>query len=274
MKIGVVAPGSRIDLGVTEAIVEICGAAYPSNAPEIVFHHQCFFACGHFAGSDGERLEAFLDFANDPSFDVLWFARGGYGSCRIVEDLIPRLSDAARNKIYLGYSDAGFLLAALYANGIGAPVHGPMPSDIKRSDGDLAIRRALSFLVDDDKDALEPSVSSSNKTAAFNITVLSQMLGTPLEPDLSGHVLMLEEVSEQMYRIDRSLFHITSNANIRRVSGIRLGRCSDILPNNPDFGQTEEEIARYWCERSGIRYLGRADIGHDSQNKIVPFRGP
>jgi muramoyltetrapeptide carboxypeptidase len=109
-------------------------------------------------------------------------------------------------------------------------------------------------MVDRSPEALEPTV-----------------LGTPLQPDLGGHVLMLEEVGEAMYRIDRSLFHITSNAEIRRVSGVMLGRCSNITPNEPDFGMNEEEIARYWCRRSGIPWLGRADIGHDTSNKIVPF---
>jgi muramoyltetrapeptide carboxypeptidase len=101
--------------------------------------------------------------------------------------------------------------------------------------------------------------------------VLSHLLGTPLEPDLDGHVLMLEEVGEAMYRIDRSLFHITGSANVRRAAGIMLGRCSNITPNQPDFGMNEEEIARYWCRRAGIAFLGRADIGHDADNKIVPF---
>jgi muramoyltetrapeptide carboxypeptidase len=103
------------------------------------------------------------------------------------------------------------------------------------------------------------------------MTILSHLLGTPLQPDLDGHVLMLEEVSEAMYRIDRSLFHITGNPGIRRVAGIMLGRCSDITPNDPDFGMNEEEIARHWCQRSGIPWLGRADIGHDAGNKVVPF---
>ncbi len=85
---------------------------------------------------------------------------------------------------------------------------------------------------------------------------------------------MLEEVSEHMYRIDRALFHITSNPGIRRVAGIKLGRCSDIPPNDRDFGGTEEDVVDYWCARSGIPYLGRADIGHDIDNKIVPFGRP
>jgi muramoyltetrapeptide carboxypeptidase len=107
--------------------------------------------------------------------------------------------------------------------------------------------------------------------AAFNITVLGHLLGTPLEPDLSGHVLMLEDVSEHIYRIDRAMFHISASSNIRRVAGIRLGRISDVPPNDPEFGQDEEEVVRHWCEGASIAYLGRADIGHDIANKIVPF---
>ena len=146
-----------------------------------------------------------------------------------------------------------------------------MAQDILREGGEAAIARALAWLVDRDPAALEPSLGDGRKAAAFNLTVFSQLLGTPLEPDLTDHVLMLEEVSEAMYRIDRSLFHVTSNPSIRRVAGLRLGRCSAIPPNDPDFGMSEEEVAHYWCERSGIPWLGRADIGHDVDNRIVPF---
>ena len=203
----------------------------------------------------------------------MWFARGGYGSCRVAEAVIGRLTEPSRRKAYVGYSDAGVLLAALYRAGFEAVAHGPMAQDILREGGDAAVGRALAWIVDRAPETLEPTVCRARKTAAFNITVLSQLLGTPLQPDLDGHVLMLEEVAEAMYRIDRSLFHITSNAEIRRVSGIMLGRCSAITPNEPDFGMNEEEIARYWCGRSGIPWLGRADIGHDVNNKIVPFGG-
>jgi muramoyltetrapeptide carboxypeptidase len=239
--------------------------------PEIFFHPQCFASHGHFAGDDETRAQAFVDIANDESYDAVWFARGGYGSCRMAESVMCRLTGASRRKAYVGYSDAGVLLAALYRAGYEAVAHGPVAQDILRDRGDAAVARALAWIVDRAPAALEPSVGPMGKTAAFNMTVLSQLLGTPLVPDLRGHVLMLEEVEEAMYRIDRLLFHITSNAEIRRVSGIMLGRCSNITPNEPDFGMTEEEIARYWCRRSGIPWLGRADIGHDADNKIVPF---
>jgi muramoyltetrapeptide carboxypeptidase len=226
---------------------------------------------GHFAGDDETRAGALLEVANDGNTDAVWFARGGYGSCRITEAVMRGLKQPCRRKTYLGYSDTGTLLAALYSGGFEAVAHGPMAQDIVRDGGEAAIGRALAWMVDRASKTLEPTVSGGNKTAAFNITVLSQLLGTPLQPDLGGYVLMLEEVSEAMYRIDRSLFHITSNPGIRRVAGIKLGRCSDITANQPEFGMNEEEVVRHWCDKSGIPWLGRADIGHDADNKIVPF---
>jgi muramoyltetrapeptide carboxypeptidase len=271
LKIGVVATASRMSPEVAERVPALARSLYPNATPEIVFHPDCLASAGHFAGDDATRARAFLDIANDESFDALWFARGGYGACRIGEAVLAGLTPAARAKTYLGYSDAGALLAGLYRAGFPHLAHGPVAQDILRDDGDAAIARALAWLIDRDPETLEPSLRAGQKTAAFNLTVFSQLLGTPLEPDLSGHVLMLEEVSEAIYRIDRSLFHVTSNASVRRVAGLRLGRCSLIPPNDPDFGATEDEVARFWCERSGIAWLGRADIGHDVDNMIVPF---
>src|SRR5262250_1873556 len=270
-RIGVVAPASRMSAQVAEKVAALAGSLYPERTPEIVFHPQCFAAHGHFAGDDEMRVQSFLDIANDESYDAVWFARGGYGSCRVAEAVMCRLTEASRRKAYVGYSDAGILLAALYRAGFNAVAHGPVAQDILRDAGDAAVGRALAWIIDRSPAALEPTVNRGRKTAAFNITVLSQILGTPLQPDLAGHVLMLEEVEEALYRIDRSLFHITSNPEIRQVSGLMLGRCSAITPNDPDFGMNEAEIARYWCQRSGIPWLGRADIGHDANNKIVPF---
>ncbi len=270
-RIGVVAPASRMSPEVAEKVRALAARRYPDRTPEIVFHPQCFASHGHFAGDDETRARAFLDVANDESFDAVWFARGGYGSCRVAEAIMGRLTESSRRKAYMGYSDAGMLLAALYRGGFEAVAHGPVAQDVLRDGGDAAVGRALDWIVDRAPETLEPTVGHGRKTAAFNMTVLSQLLGTPLQPDLAGHVLMLEEVDEAMYRIDRSLFHITSNAEIQRVSGLMLGRCSAITPNDPDFGMNEEEIARYWCHRSGIPWLGRADIGHDAANKIVPF---
>ena len=272
LRVGIVAPGSRLEPSAAQRVIELAAEHHPEV--ELTVHPQCHLSSGHFAGDDAARIEAFLEIANDASFDAVWFGRGGYGSCRVADAALPKLNEPARRKTYLGYSDVGILLAGLYAQGFQGVAHGPMPADITRDGGDAAIARSLAYLGRRAADTLEPSIMSSDKVVAFNMIILSQLIGTPLQPDLTGHVLMLEEVSEYMYRIDRTLFHITSNPAIRRVAGIRLGRCSAIPPNEPDFGQTEVEITRHWCRASGIPYLGRADIGHDAANKIVPFGAP
>lgn len=259
MRIAVVAPSCTLDPTIPARIDPLALA----HGHSLMFHPQCFLSAGHFAGPDDARIAALVEVANDPQIDAVWFARGGYGACRVAEEALAELGADARQKYYLGYSDAGFLLAGLHAQGIGKPVHAPMPSDLNREDGTEAVQRVLAWL------SAPPPAKVAQ--AAFNLTVLSQLLGTMLQPDLSDHVLMIEEVSEYMYRIDRSLFHVTGNAGIRRVKGLMLGRCSDIPPNNPDFGRDVESITREWCHRSGIAYLGRADIGHDVDNMIIPF---
>lgn len=272
MKIGIVAVSSRFSRERGEAIQAWFDSRFPTRDVSVVFHPNTFKESGHFAGDDAARADAFVEFANDPRLDAIWFARGGYGSCRIAEACIPRLTEAARGKRYLGYSDVGSMLAILYKSGFPDIAHGPMASDGVRNEE--TAYRALNWLRTGRTEGLEPSLLSDPRpAAAFNLTVFDQLLGTPLEPDLTDHVLMLEDVSEAAYRIDRMMFHLTSQPSMRRLAGIRAGRFTDVTVNEPDFGMTGEQIVKYWCQRSGIPYLGAADIAHDSANKVVPF-GP
>lgn len=269
-RIGVMAPGGALAPEVEPRVRALAAERYGQRV-ELVFHPQCFERSGHFAGDDARRTAAFLEIANDPAFDALWFGRGGYGSNRIVEAACARLSPTAAEKAYLGYSDAGTFLAALYMRGFRNVAHGPMPGDIRMAGGEAAVARGLSWLVDRDRSAVEPSVGAEGPAAAFNLVILAHLIGTPAEPDLTGHVLMVEEIGEYMYRIDRDLCQLTEAPGMRRLAGLRMGRCTGVPENDPDFVLTEEEIARFWCNRAGIPYLGRADIGHDAANKVVPF---
>lgn len=267
VRIGIVAPGRALDQSIADRVSAIAG-----NSAELVFHPQCFLRDSHFAGPDEARADAFVEFANDPTLDAIWFARGGYGACRLLDSAFERLGEAARRKTYMGYSDTGFLLAQLAKRGIGRVTHGPMPADILREGGEAAVRRAIGFLTGVDGDAgVEPATRAPGKYAAYNISVLASLIGTVHAPDLSGVTLLIEDVGEYHYRLDRLMFTLTSSETVRAVAGIRLGRCGPIPVNDVDFGKTEEEIAQSWCARGGIAYLGRADIGHDVGNKIVVF---
>lgn len=269
MRIAICAPSTPFTRDDAQRVVDLAATTHPSA--ELVFDDQCFIEVGHFAGHDADRLEAFVRLANDPSFSAVWFARGGYGACRIAGDAIPLLKAAARDKAYLGYSDQGNLLGALYRGGIGRPAHGPMCADIRREGGNCAITRALDWLVGNAPQSLEGHVQAGDKHAAFNLMTLAMMAGTPLMPDLEDHVLMVEEVSEYLYAFDRAFFHVATHLDGAGLKGLRLGRVSDVPDNDRPFGEGVEEIARRWCTKAGIAYLGRADIGHDAENKVVPF---
>jgi muramoyltetrapeptide carboxypeptidase len=270
MRIAVVAPSCPLKQEAAEAVTAIVAGR---GDCELSIHPQCFLSDGHFAGPDEARLAALREVMADPSVDALWFARGGYGSNRIAEAALRDLPDAARGKLYMGYSDAGFLMAGLHKAGLDV-AWGPMPQDILRGDhglegGEAAVKRALDWIVRRDPSGLEPAIQPP--AMAFNLTVLSNLLGTPLEPDFTGVDLIVEEVGEHLYRIDRTMFHVTASANVRRAARLRLGRVGDILPNDVDFGIEEQAIFEDWCNRSGIAFGGRAGIGHDAQNRIVPF---
>ena len=265
MKIAVVAPSCTLK----QEAADLVTAMAASRADcELVIHPQCFLSDGHFAGSDEERLGALREVMADDSVDAVWFARGGYGSNRIAEAACADLSVTAMRKTYLGYSDAGFLLAGLHKAGCEV-AHGPMPQDVLRDGGEKAVARSLDWLLTRERAGVEPSLSYPAQ--AYNLTVLSSLLGTAVEPDLEGYELLIEEVSEHHYRIDRLMFHITGSANVRKVVELRVGNMSDIPENDPVWGSDEEAIVRDWCERAGINYGGRAVIGHDAANRVVPF---
>jgi muramoyltetrapeptide carboxypeptidase len=264
IRIAICAPATPItseDAAHAEALAH---AEFPEL--QLDFHPQCFANGGHFAGPDEVRLSALLACANS-SADAVWFAKGGYGSNRIAAGAIDALAGRAPAQQWLGYSDCGYLLAAAHKYGLARAVHGPMPVDGRRERGDEALRRVFRWFAGY-RDPLEPGLDD-RPTVAFNLTTLAMLCGTRLLPDLTGHVVLVEEVAEHLYSVDRLFFHVSEH--LRGIAGLRLGRISAVPENDRPFGRDPEEIARDWCERSGIPYLGRADIGHDADNKIVPF---
>jgi muramoyltetrapeptide carboxypeptidase len=264
-RIAICAPGKRLEREQADAVLAIAEARFPRL--ELSFHRQCFARHGHFAGDDATRLAALLDCANDPAVDAVWFAAGGYGSNRIAAEAVAGMGAAAHGKTFLGYSDTGYLLAAFYRAGIGKPVHGPMALDVSRDGGEAAIARALGYLAGCDG-GFEGGLDE-RPTVAFNLMTLAMLVGTDLMPDLTGHVVLVEEVAEHLYAVDRLFFHVTQH--LSHIAGLRLGRLTEVPENDRPFGAGPEEIARQWCDRARIPYLGFADIGHDAGNKLVPF---
>src|SRR3546814_14490773 len=128
MLIGIGAPSSPVLPDDAEAVRAVAALGYPGV--DLVFDTQCFAVHGHFAGEDGHRFAALVEMANRPAIDAIWFARGGYGACRIAQDAVAAMTDAARGKAFLGYSDQGNLLGCLYREGFDPVAHGPLTAHL------------------------------------------------------------------------------------------------------------------------------------------------
>jgi muramoyltetrapeptide carboxypeptidase len=265
-RVAICAPATPITSEDAARLEAMARAEFPQL--QLDFHPQCFADGGHFAGSDEMRLGALLACAHSAA-DVVWFAKGGYGSNRIVAAAVEKLAGRKSDQQWFGYSDCGYLLGAAYRHGLARAVHGPMPIDLRRESGDQALRRALGWFAGS-REGLEPGLDG-RPTVAFNLITLAMLCGTRFLPDLAGHVVLVEEVAEHLYAVDRLFFHVTEH--LRGIAGLRLGRLTAVPENDRPFGVEPEDIARDWCARAGIPYLGRADIGHDAGNRIVPF-GP
>jgi muramoyltetrapeptide carboxypeptidase len=274
VRVGIIAPARRLTQATWRAVQDV---AQKSGLPiELVVHPQAFMEYGHFAGPDTARLEAFLTFANDPTLDAIWFARGGYGSARLLNGLSGKLMPIALRKVYLGYSDVGFLLAGLTRLGCEFCAHGPLVADIDRIDGEPTVLRAMSFLARTDYSGLEAHVQQGKRYLAFNLTILRSLLGTHWLPKrLKGQgksILYVEDVAEYAYATDRAMFQLSqSQWFLDNVEAVRIGRFSAVPENDIAFPVTSEQSVAYWCEHVGVQILGNGDIGHDSANKIVPF---
>lgn len=272
IRIAVIAPSGAVDPANFAAFDKAVAASSVAGKVEVTVHPATRNASGHFAGTDAERLHSFLEVANSPDYDVIWALRGGYGSNRILGDLVTGLKKAAEGKIYLGFSDFGFVLAALYRHGFNRLAHAPMPVDALKKDGGAgAIDRVLRF-VTGDLSGLDPTVTPGPVPRfAFNVTVLRSMLATPWMPDMTGAELFLEDVGEYSYALDRSMWQLAESGLFKRVAGVRLGRFTAEMENVRPFGTSQPDLMKDWCVKGGAQVLGPADIAHDADNKIVPF---
>ena len=256
--VAVIAPSCPIERGVADRVEAIVAGRLRLRWAE-----QCFASGGHYAGPDLMREDALVEALSDPEVAAIWCARGGAGAARIAAAALAR-TGAAPAKTVLGYSDTGFLHAAMLRTGRAGAVWGPMVSDVARVGGDQAIERAVRLLTDADL----PEDHAATGAIAFNLSVLCATLGTPLEPPLGGRTLILEDVGEPLYRLDRLFGQLTTQPWFASVAGVRLGRFSDTGNDRP-FGRTVEEIAGEWIARAGVPLLMPADIGHDAGNKLV-----
>jgi muramoyltetrapeptide carboxypeptidase len=195
-----------------------------------------------FAAADEARLAALSAAIANPAVDAIIAARGGYGTAR----LLPRLNLdrlRRRNIPIIGYSDCTALHLAAFAAGCKRQIFGPMVTgDFARQPADEHERKQLAGVFHSLGAALAPtpgeavaagpltslkSGRASGPLLPANLAVLTSLLGTPFMPRPTGCILVLEDINEAAYRIDRMLNQLAQAGFLDGLAGLVFGSFLD-----------------------------------------------
>ena len=231
--------------------------------------------CGYLAGTDSQRRESLATAWHDPQYRAILCARGGYGSARLLENWDWKTA-GEQKKWVVGFSDATGLLWSLAAAGI-ASIHAAVLTTLA-AEPDWSLQRLFDCLAGRPLSPLSGRGWGGGKGLGWllpaNLTVATHLLCTPLQPDLEGAILALEDVTEAPYRLDRLLTQWRMSGAFRGVRGIALGRFSRCDPPLGSQSWTVVEVLQDRLADLGIPIVSDLPFGHDGPNAALPVGCP
>ena len=225
---------------------------------------------GYLAGLDSERLNDLSEGAASP---LLACARGGWGSARLLEQAVPWTEGWL-----LGFSDVTALLCSRMASGFGGGIHGPLLTTLA-SEPAWSQQRLHDLLFGHPVESLAGTSWAGGKVngrlVAANLTVASHLLGSRHLPDLRGAILVLEDVGEAPYRLDRMLTHWRLAGVLQDLAGLGFGRfsdCDDAESGDPAHSFSLEQVLRERSTDLGCPVVANLPVGHgDGGNAALPM---
>jgi muramoyltetrapeptide carboxypeptidase len=245
---------------------------------------------GYLAGQDRDRAADLNRMFADPEVDAIFTVRGGYGCMR----MLPYLDyDLIRQhpKILLGYSDITALHHAIYTQTGLITFHGPVmagnltsytlaefkqlffnpqpplhlgvPPPFEATEGQAEYHNRLIRLV--------PG-TARGRLIGGNLTLMSHLMGTPYQPDFKEAILILEDIGESVYRIDRLLTHLWLTGKLDQLAGIVFGKFTDCAPGGSWTSRFSlEEVLLERCQEIGLPALWGLMIGHVKDQTTFPI---
>ena len=220
----------------------------------------------YFSATDRNRAADLTAAWRDPTVDAVFYLGGGWGGGRVLE---AGFRFSTRPKWTLGFSDSSSLLLAQWAAGLPGAIHGSLGGS------DEQWQRSVNLLSGKPVKALQGvglrAGTARGPLVVTNLTVATHLIGTPWLPSLNGALLVLEDVGEAPYRIDRMLTQWRSAGLLKNLAGVACGRFSwaedDILPG--DFSM--EEILEERLGDLGIPLVLNLPLGHGQPNHSLPL---
>jgi muramoyltetrapeptide carboxypeptidase len=226
-------------------------------------------------GGTGEERAADLQVAiNDPKVRAIWCARGGYGTVHLMEhiDLSPLKRDP---KWVVGFSDITVLHNALANLGV-ASLHAQMPHNIGAKTE--ATKNSLCHALFGDAFGIPGGIVPHQRSGSCegiliggNLSVLYALRGTPYDIDPCGKILVLEDLDELLYHVDRMAMNLKLGGWFKDLAGLVVGGMNDMRDRNEadPFGSTAEEIIARMTQGSDYPMAFGMPFGHIADNRAL-----
>jgi len=242
---------------------------------------------GYLGGTDAERLADLDSALRDPSIDAIWCLRGGYGLTRIL-DRVDYAALEHRPKPLIGFSDVtALLLAVIGAAGVvtyhGPTARQPMPAFSRRhftrvlgcaepagvlerleAPAEILVPRAPRIVTISPGRAEGPLIGG-------NLSLIQCLVGTPWLPELDGALLFLEDVGEDLYRVDRALSHLRLAGVLQRIAGLIVGQFTEMRKGTSDGALGFDEVLEHYVAPLSIPAAYGFPIGHVDEQWTLPI---
>jgi muramoyltetrapeptide carboxypeptidase len=242
---------------------------------------------GYLAGTDDQRLTDLNAALNDAAIHGVWCLRGGYGATRII-DRVDFEALARRPKPLIGYSDITALLNAAVRLANVVSFHGPVARASMPAFSRWHFERVLACAepagrlgrIPDRPDVLVPQENrivtlrsgiAEGPLAGGNLSLLQCLIGTPWAPDLRGAILFVEDVGEDLYRVDRMLAHLRAVGALAALAGVLVGRFTELKRQTGDGALGFDEVLSSYLLPLGVPVAYGFPIGHIQDQWTLPL---
>lgn len=239
----IAAPGGKVLPGeLDDAIALIKRFGYKIKLAQNLFSTRH----SYLSGLDQERLMDFQKAVDDDNVKAIFCARGGYGTTRII-DRLDWSSFETKPKWIVGFSDITALHLELAKRNIQS-VHGIMPKLISKDEDGISTKSLFEVLMNN-KYEINATPCPHNRLGTTsgvviggNLSLIVESIGTKSEIDFADKILIIEEISEYKYKMDRMLNQLKRAGKLNKLKGLVVGYISEIRDTERPFGETLEEI--------------------------------
>ncbi len=266
--VGVVATGRKISQAQLDpAIILLTSWGLDVRLADNIFSDRH----SYLAGTDLERSTDLQNMLDDAEVKAIFCARGGYGSTRIVDDI--NFSALAENpKWVIGFSDVTAIHLQLLRAGI-ASIHGTMPIFFGRDTARESVDSVRRVLFDGVCEIPFEGVFANRpgKTTARviggNLSLITDALNTASAPDTDNSILIVEEVDEYFYKLDRMFTQLRRAGKLAKLAGLVIGHMTDIKDSELAFGDTLQDIISNAVRGYDYPVVFSFPSGHEDPNR-------